>query len=606
MNLELNQLRAKMEEHGIDIYIVMSDDFHQSEYVGDYFKTRAYISKFTGSAGYILVSREKAILWTDGRYFIQAAAELKDSGFELYKMGVEGFDTLEEFISKNLKAGQVLAFDGRTMAATLGKKLIHIAVSNDARAIVDIDLAGDIWENRPALSKEKAFELGMELTGKDRKDKLNAIREKMREYGAKYHILSSLDDIAWTLNLRGRDVAHCPVILSYLFIDERYATFFVDKSKLSDEIVKSLHASNVMIKDYFEFYDFIRDYEFKAPVLVDQAKINYLIYQLLLQNTELKKVFEAGDVSLLNFPNPSLVMKATKNEVEMDNMKKIHILDSVAVTKYMMYMKQNAGKIDMDEYEASLVLENFRKENELYYEDSFSPISAYGPNGAIMHYSAKKGDCAKIEPKSLYLIDSGGQYMGGTTDITRTFALGELSDDEKKHFTMTLRSVINLSKIKFLYGCSGQSLDILSRSIMWNEGIDYKSGTGHGVGYMLNVHEGPNGFRWKIVPERNDSGQLEVGMHTTIEPGVYIEGKYGIRIEQEVLTKVAFENEWGKFMEFENMTFVPIDLDAVAVEMLKSEEKVYLNQYHAQVFEKLSPYFEGERLELLRHYTRAI
>lgn len=606
MNLQLKQLRAKMEENNISMYIVMSDDFHQSEYVGEYFKARAYVSKFTGSAGYILVSKDKAILWTDGRYFIQAATELKDSGFELYKMGVEGFDTLEEVIKKHLKHGDTLGFDGRTMPATLGDKLGIMAQKLGADCVVHLDLVGEIWTNRPKLPQGKVFELGLDLAGISRVEKLNEIRKHVKIMGANYHIITSLDDIMWTLNIRGRDIAHSPVALSYLFIDENHATLFIDREKLSPEIVNSLASDGVILKDYFEFYDFVKHYEFEAPVMIDKNKINFLIYNLLRENSSLLEQHSVEVPCIVNTTNPSMLMKAIKNPVEIENMKKIHIIDSVAVTKYMMYMKQYAGVVEMDEYEASVILENFRKQNNLYYEDSFSPISAYGPNAAIMHYSAKKGDCAKIERKGLYLIDSGGQYMGGTTDITRTFALGETTHEEKVHFTMVLKSVINLSKIKFLYGCNGQSLDILSRSVMWNEGIDYKSGTGHGVGYMLNVHEAPNGFRWKSVPERNDSGQFEVGMHTTIEPGVYIEGKYGIRTEQEVLTKVAFENEYGKFMEFENMTFVPIDLDAVIVEMLKPEEIAFLNAYHAQVYEKLAPYFSEEDIKLLAHYTRAV
>lgn len=606
MNLQLEQLRAKMKENHITMYIVMSDDFHQSEYVGDYFKARAYVSKFTGSAGHILVSEDRAILWTDGRYFIQAPKEIKDSGFELYKMGVEGFDTLEEFVKKNLKTGDTLGFDGRTMPATLGDRLSITAEGLGAHCVVHLDLVGQIWDDRPQLPQGKVFELGLDLAGVSRVEKLNEIRKIIRIMSANYHIITSLDDIMWTLNIRGRDIPHSPVALSYLFIDENHATLFIDREKLSPEIVNSLACDGVILKDYFEFYDFVKNYEFEAPIMVDKNKVNFLIYSILRVNPWLLQHHGYEVPCIVNAPNPSMLMKAIKNSVEIENMKKIHIIDSVAVTKYMMYMKQYAGVVEMDEYEASVILENFRKQNSLYYEDSFSPISAYGPNAAIMHYSAKKGDCAKIERKGLYLIDSGGQYMGGTTDITRTFALGETTEEEKIHFTMVLKSVINLSKIKFLYGCNGQSLDILSRSIMWNEGIDYKSGTGHGVGYMLNVHEAPNGFRWKSVPERNDSAQFEVGMHTTIEPGVYIEGKYGIRTEQEVLTKVAFENEYGRFMEFENMTFVPIDLDAVIVEMLKPEEVEFLNAYHAQVYEKLAPYFSEEDIKLLAHYTRAV
>lgn len=595
----LQKLRKSMQLNNIDAYIIMSDDYHQSEYSHPYFKSRAAVTKFTGSAGYCIVTMDKAILWTDGRYFIQANKELKNSGFELYKMGIEGFDTIEEFIQKNINENKVLAFDGRTMPIALGKKLENISKKNNFK-INSIDLISDIWDDRPEFPTDKIFMLDLNLSGKDFTDKLNDVRNTLKEKNAKYHILSCLDDICWLLNIRGNDIPNCPFVFSYVIISDNSFDLFIDLNKLNNEQKTILKNKNVNLHNYNDFYDFLNNINFDSNVLIDPVRCNYHIYNIVknkLSNTKYE---------LIESTNPTIILKAIKNDVEIENIRKIHIQDSVAVTKFMIWIKENVGKIEMDELSVEKYLYKLREEQPDFYELSFDTISAYGANAAMMHYKATEQSYSKIEPKGLYLIDSGGQYYGGTTDITRTFALGELTEEEKYHFTLTVKSVINLSKVKFLYGCSGLSLDVLARSVMWNQGLDYKCGTGHGVGYMLNVHEAPNGFRWKIVPERTDSAILEANMVTTIEPGVYIEGKHGIRIENETITKIAFENENGKFMEFETITFAPIDLDAINISMLTDEEKIYLNNFHKQSYEKLSPYLNEHEKEKLRHYTREI
>lgn len=603
MNNMLNDLRIKMKENGISAYIVMSDDYHQSEYVGEFFRARAALTGFSGSAGYAIVTEDKAILWTDGRYFIQAKKEIENTGFELYKMGVEGFDTIEEFVEKNIKPDTTLAFDGRTMPVARGEKFKLICLENKAKLEVNLDLMSDVWLDRPAMSDRKAYSLEISIAGKSVAQKLKEVRETMDNHKTDWHILSSLDDIAWLLNIRGWDTPNCPFVLSYIVIGKNEVYYFTDKNKLDDTIKENFKNNAIEILDYEMFYKFISEFNFTSDVLIDVDKCNYRIYETLKSNKSISEsyVVKKGQ-------NPTYILKAIKNEVELENNRRVHINDSIAVTKFMMWLKTNIGKIDIDEISASDKLLSYRKEIDDFIDESFASISAYGANAAMMHYKAQPESCSKLENRGLYLIDSGGHYMGGTTDITRTIALGELSADEKKHFTMVLKSVIALSKVKFLYGCTGQNLDILCRAVMWNEFIDYKSGTGHGVGYMLNVHEGPNGFRWKIVPERLDSGRFEEGMVTTIEPGVYIEGAYGIRTEQETITRLAhIDNSNGdKYMEFEVITFTPIDLDAIDVSILNKDEIEYLNSYHAEVYEKLSPSFSGEQLELLKQYTRAI
>ena len=591
----LQHLRALMAKNGIQAYLLPTSDFHESEYVGDYFKSRKYLSGFTGSAGSVVVTLETAGLWTDGRYFIQAARELADSGITLYKMGEEGVPTLEEFLVDSLKEGDVLGFDGRVVNARLGLRLSEKLSSRKISISYEKDLVDEIWKDRPALPTTPAFLLEEKYSGKSTALKLEAVRSEMQKKQAKYHIITSLDDIAWLFNIRGGDIAYNPVVLSYAVIDSEKAYLFLDERKLSAEIKKELENAGVEIKDYFEIYEYVKTLPKTEKILLDTAKVNYAIYKNL-----------GTDADIIDATNPTVLFKAVKNPVELENLRKAHIKDGVAVTKFIYWLKQNIGKTEITEVSASDFLEAKRREQEGCIDLSFDTISAYNANAAMMHYKATEESHAVLKPEGILLVDSGGQYYEGTTDITRTIVLGEISDEIKKHFTAVLRSMLNLSDARFLHGCIGLNLDILARGPIWDMDLDYKCGTGHGVGYLLNVHEAPNGFRWKKVPERDDGCVLEEGMVTTDEPGVYIEGSHGIRTENELICHKGVKNEYGQFMYFEHLTFAPIDLEAVDTSYMTGREIDSLNRYHKEVYEKLSPYLTDEENLWLKEATRAI
>ena len=591
----IENIRDLMKEKNIYAYIVPSSDYHQSEYVGDYFKSREFMSGFTGSSGTLIISMDEAGLWTDGRYFIQAENELKDSGIKLFKMGEEGVPTIEEYLLEKLPKNSTLGFDGRVMSVKEGQSLANKLAFKGINIEYKYDLVNDIWEDRCSLPTEKAFLLGTEYSGESFSDKLSRIRAVMKAKKATTHILASLDDIAWLFNIRGRDVKSNPVVLSYAVITIDSVYLFIDKNKIGEDIRAELSKENVQIKGYEEVYEFIKKIEENEVVLIDTSKVNYAIYNNIPSNVQ--KIEER---------NPSILFKSIKNEIELKNIRNSHIKDGVAFTKFMYWLKNNIGKIEITEISATQKLEEFRREQDKFIEPSFSTIAAYKDHAAMMHYSATEESNYKLEPRDLFLVDSGGQYFDGTTDITRTIALGPIPENVRKDFTNVVRGMIRLSKAKFLYGCRGYNLDILARGPLWEEGIDYKCGTGHGIGFVLNVHEGPNGFRWKVREDIDDTCILEEGMVTTNEPGVYVENSHGIRIENEIVVRKAEKNEYGQFMDFEVITFAPIDLDAIDESLILKDEKVYLNNYHKQVYDKISPYLNEEEKQWLKTYTREI
>ena len=591
INNRIEKLRSLMKEKDIFAYIIPSADYHQSEYVGEFFKGREFISGFTGSAGTVVITQEKAILWTDGRYFLQAEEELSTSCVELYKMGQENVPTTFEYIENEVPSGSKVGFDGRTISAAMGAILeLNLAKKNITISYED-DLLNEIWEDRPALSDAKAFSLDVKYSGEDFTSKIARVREWMRENNTTNHILTSLDDIAWLFNIRGGDIKYNPVVLSYAVITLDKAILFIDENKLNDEIKTSFGEEVVEIKNYFEIYEFVKTINKEEIVLIDSNKISYSIL----------KNIPAG-VKVVNGMNPSTKFKAQKNSVEIENTKKAHIRDGVAVTKFMYWLKNNIGKIEITELSAADKITELRREQGKFIEESFGTIAGYASNGAIIHYSVTKESNITLKDRGLFLLDSGGQYFDGTTDITRTFALGELTEEEKYHFTTVARAMIRLSDVKFLHGVNGYYLDILARGILWNEGLNYNHGTGHGVGHVLNVHEGPNGFRL----DNKESAILEEGMITTNEPGFYKAGSHGIRLENEMLCVKGEKNEFGQFMEFEPITIAPIDLDAINVELMKEDEKAYLNEYHKMVFDTVSPFLTTEETNWLKEYTRAI
>lgn len=550
---------------------------------------------FTGSAGTAVVSLTQAGLWTDGRYFIQAERQLQDSGFDLYRMGEEGVEEIQDFIRRNLTAGSKLGFDGRVMNTKLGLEFEEIAKNLDADLHTNEDLVDLIWSDRPALSKEPAFVLDECYAGESVQSKLKRVREEMMEKKATLHVISSLYDIAWLLNIRGNDIHCVPVVLSFLVIQQDSCILFANEQAIQPEVQAHLQENHVMVKPYEEVYQYLSSISNKEVVWFTKSVSNYNLYRSIPEGTE-----------MVDLATPCIRMKSIKNEIELKNIEQAHVKDGVAVTKFMFWLKNTIGKETITELSAQKVLEEYREKQELYMGPSFDTISAYGSNAAMMHYSASGESNATLNPCGMLLVDSGGHYLEGSTDITRTFVLGDLTDEEKKDFTCVARGMLNLSAANFLYGCTGINLDILARGPMWNRNIDYKCGTGHGIGYMLNVHEGPNGFRWRVVPERNDSAILEEGNVTTDEPGIYLEGKYGIRLENELICRKGEKNEYGQFMHFQTVTMAPIDLDGIDPEEMTRSEREILNQYHQTVFETISPYLTEEEVIWLQSYTRAI
>ncbi len=594
-NTRLDSLREEMKKRGIDIYVIPTSDFHNSEYVGDYFKAREFMSGFTGSAGTAIVTADMAGLWTDGRYFIQAAAELEGSGFELYRMGMEGVPTETEFVRAELPEGGVIGFDGRVISAKQAEDFKKIADEKRGSLYVTEDLVDLVWEDRPAMSCTPIWILTEEQVGESTESKLGRIREQMKKEGADCHVVSCLYDIAWILNLRADDIANCPVFLSFLLIGPDSCTLYVQPEEVNMEVAEYLADCGVEIAGYGDIYGAMETLPPDAVLMIDRNDANYRLTASIPEG-----------VTVLDLPNPAYRMKAVKNETEISNTRIAHIKDGVAVTKFMYWLKTNVGKMPMDEWTVGLHANELRAAQENFLDLSFENICAYGPNGAMMHYEATEDSAAKVEPEGFLLLDSGGHYMEGTTDITRTFVLGPISDQMRMYFTTVVRCMLALANVKFLYGCSGTSMDVVCREPLWEMGIDYRCGTGHGIGHILSVHEGPNGFRYKIVPERNDSGVLEAGMITSDEPGVYFEGEYGIRIENELLCVNDEKNEYGQFMRFEPITFCPIDLDGIDPELMSDREKGQLNDYHRQVYEKISPYLTDEEREWLKVYTRGI
>lgn len=592
---KIEALRQIMREHQVDLYIVPTSDYHESEYVGDHFKIRKYLTGFTGSAGTLVVTMEEAGLWTDGRYFIQAAQQLEGGAVSLFKMGEEGVCTVPEYVKEQLKEGQCLGFDGRVINQKAGKEYEEIAAEKKAKWKIDQDLAGQVWQERPPLPSAPAYALPIEYCGESVAQKLSRVREKMKEEGATVHILTSLYDIAWLLNVRGNDIKHVPVVLSFLMLTESGCCWYVNPQAVDEELACYLKVNQIQCREYEAIYEDAASLAADEVVWLDSAVANLRLCHSL--KPELK---------VIDKKNPTERMKAVKNPVELANTRKAHIKDGVAFTKFMYWVKQQVGKQTLTEISASDYLAARREEQEHFLDLSFDTISAYGPHGAMMHYSATEETDAALKPEGFLLVDSGGHYLEGTTDLTRTIALGALTEEEKKHFTAVCRATLNLADAKFLSGCRGVNLDILARGPLWELNLDYQCGTGHGVGHILNVHEGPNGFRWKIVPERSDSCVLEAGMITTDEPGVYLEGKYGIRTENELVCVKGAKNEYGQFLHFETITYAPIDLDAILPQEMNESERRRLNDYHKLVYDTLSEHLTEEERIWLKEYTRAI
>ena len=591
----LRAFRARMEEENMAVVIVPTADSHASEYLADHFKTRQWLSGFTGSAGTLVVGREEAALFTDGRYFIQAERQIAGTGITLMRSGTAGVPTVEQYVCSLAKAGESCGVDFSVISSHFAADMSDMLAGREIALRDTGDWFETLWTDRPAMPTDPVYLLEEKYTGMSVSAKLAAIREVMAKAGADMHVVNVLDDIAWTLNVRGSDVHCTPVVMSYLLIGREDAIWFVDTQKVSESVREALFSEGVYLREYGEITAALEAIEPGTSVMVDGRKMTASLCAAL------------ADTNIIQHENPAFRLKAIKNDVELDNLRAAHVKDGLAVTRLMYWLKQNAGKAPMDELSVTDRLLALRQEQEHFISTSFDTICAYRENAAMMHYKATEESSATIEAKDLLLIDSGAQYLEGTTDITRTFAMGEVDREQKEHFTAVLCGMMNLQNAKFLHGVTGIGLDILARGPMWDLGIDYRCGTGHGVGYLLSVHEGPNAFRWYKSPTRNEDTVMEAGMVTTDEPGIYIEGSHGIRIENELVCKKLEMNEYGQFMGFEAITCAPIDLDAVIPEQMTARQRGWLNAYHAFVLEKLEPLMANEdERAWLRHATRAI
>ena len=568
-------LRAEMEKNKIDAFIVFSADPHMSEYLPTEWQERKWISGFTGSAGFAVFTKEQAGVWTDGRYFVQAAAELEGSGIQLMKEGQEGTPQyIDWIISQAAKGGKVAVNALATSHANW--ELMKSKLESAGLELVNLPLLNQIWTDRGSVSKNQVFVHHIERAGKSVSDKLTDIRLKMAEVGTTAHVIASLDDVAWTLNLRGSDVESNPVFLGYIFITTEKAILFVDQEKLNQDSKDLMKDSNVEIRDYDTFYEFLESVN-GQNVLVS-ATTNQAIFEAL----KLKNTFVVA-------PVPGNLMKAQKNEAELEGFRTVMVRDGVAMVNFLYWLTHQAGKEPMTEYSIGEKLRGFRAAQENFVGESFGSIVGYKDNGAIMHYSAPKEGSKEVTNEATILVDSGGQYLEGTTDITRTLALGEATEEFKENYTLVLKGMIDLSMVKFPKGTRGTHLDAFARMPLWLKGRDFNHGTGHGVGSFMNVHEGPQNIRKDLNPQ-----ELLPGMVCSNEPGFYLDYHYGIRLENLIAVREVEKTDFGVFYDFETLTFCPFDKALIIRELLSQEEIDWLNAYHKTCQEKIGPYLEGE------------
>lgn len=586
----IEKLRSLMKENKIDAYIIPSFDAHQSEYVAENWKGRQWISGFTGSAGTVVITLDDAGLWTDGRYYIQAEKQLEGSGIRLFKMADLGVPSYTEWLKNTLKEGSTVGFDGSVFSVDLFKGMEKAFKSKNIKIKIEKDLIDEIWEDRPEIPKELVFLHGIKYAGKSRVEKLNKVRANINTKGANYYLLTSLDDIAWLLNIRGNDVPNNPVVISNVLVGEDKCYLFVDASKVTHDIRLELENDVIEIKGYNEIHQILNQLTIDDSVIFDANKTSISMYNSI-----------NSDAAKLEEPNITTALKAIKNEVEIENLRNCQVSDGLAMVKFIKWLKESVSSEKITEISAQEMLEAFRRQQDLFVEPSFDTIAGYKDHAAMMHYKATKETQYTLKDEGFFLVDSGGQYFNGTTDTTRTIVLGKLTEEEKRDFTLVLKGHIALSSVKFLEGATGSSLDVLARQPIWEYGLDYKCGTGHGVGFFLNVHEGPQGFR-----KEPNSVKLEKGMVITNEPGIYKEGKHGVRTENIMLVVEEEKTEFGQFMSFEAITYCPIDLDGIDKDMLTDKEKQWLNDYHKMVYKRLSPYLDEGHKSWLKKETREI
>lgn len=584
----LNALRKFMEEKGLHAFIIPSTDSHLSEYPASHWASREWISGFTGSAGTVVVTREKAGLWTDSRYFLQAASELDGTGIDLFKDGLPQTPAIDEWLASELGEGDYVGIDGNVYAAKEAFSLTHKLNMKGLHLISDYDPFDTIWHDRPEIPKNPFFVLPEKYTGEPARKKIARICDSVEKNGAESLLVASLDTIAWIFNIRGNDVKCNPVTVSYAYISRNETVLFIDPKKLSEETTDYLKAEGVTIAEYSKVYDYVS--KIKTSVCLDSSKITFSLYNTIPTENR-----------IVDIPSPADLMKSIKNEAEIQGFNNAMERDGVALVRFFMWLEKAVPEGGVTEIMIPEKLVEYRSQQDNFVGESFDTISGYGPNGAIVHYHVSPESSAEIKPEGFLLVDSGAQYFDGTTDITRTVAVGPLTGQMKKDYTMVLKGHVSLATAIYPQGTRGSQLDILARKSMWDNGINYLHGTGHGIGHFLNVHEGPQSIRMNENPTT-----LQIGMVTSNEPGLYRAGKYGIRTENLILTQHETTTEFGDFYSFKTLTLCPIDTTPVVKEMLTKEEIIWLNEYHKFVYDRLSPLLTEEEKAWLKEKTNEI
>lgn len=584
-------LREAMKEKKIDAYIIPSSDPHLSEYPADRWKSRGWISGFDGSAGTVVVTATKAGLWTDSRYFLQAGIQLEGSGIELYKMALPETPSIPDFLLHELQSGQTVGADGLTYSVAEAEKLEKTLRRKDIKLETSDDLIDLIWKDRPAVPANPLFEMPVELSGKSVREKLDEINNRLHKEGADCCILAALDEVAWTFNIRGTDVTYNPVVISYAFVSEDESVLFIDPKKVTAEAAESLKKEGVVLADYTLIHKYLSRLPENSSVFIDPAKTNISLYNALPKGC-----------TIIEGITPANHLKSIKNETEIKGFRNAVVKDGIALTRFYIWLeKQLATGQKVTELSASAKLTALRAEQPQYIMDSFESITGYAGHGAIVHYAPTPETDVELKPESLLLMDSGAQYLDGTTDITRTVALGEPTEQMKKDFTRTLKGMIGIAKCKFPAGIRGCLIDVFARKALWDAGINYLHGTCHGIGHCLNVHEGPQSIRMEENPV-----PLKPGMVMSDEPAMYRTGEYGIRTENMILIREDSETEYGKFLGFDTLTLCYIDTKLIVVPMLSAREHTWINKYHQMVYDLLSPHLNEEEKAWLKEKTAEI
>jgi Xaa-Pro aminopeptidase len=591
INERLLALRQSMEIHNLSAYIVPSSDPHQSEYVAEHWQTRQWISGFTGSMGYAVITHSEAAVWTDTRYFLQCELETRDSEFKLHKQGVQGAPEHVDWLCEILPNGCLVGCDSALFSVDQIRNMQKTFAKKNIQLIHNMDLISPIWVNRPSLLKNEIFEHEVKYAGKTRTQKLTEIRQKMIEKGANYHLVTTLDDIGWTLNLRGADVECNPVFVAYMIIGLEKTWLFTDSQKVPNDLKSVLNHDNIFIKNYDSINSFLLQLTDNESIMIDTGNANFSIFNAV------KKA------QIIEHTTYSIAMKALKNDTEIRLIREVMVKDGVALVKAFRWLEKTLDERPVSEYEMASMIAQYRSDQPLYFGESFSAIIGYKGNGAIIHYHPTPENSALIHKEGILLLDSGGQYQDGTTDITRTIALSEPTAEQKRNFTLVLRGCIALSKIKFPHGTKGIQLDTLARMYLWQNGLNYGHGTGHGVGFFMNVHEPPQGF----TPTLSERGKtvIEAGSYSSNEPGFYKEGEYGMRVENLMLAQHAEKNDYAQFLDFETVTLFPIDLKLIDPSVL-GDDSAWLNDYHARVYERLSVHLDEAEKAWLKAQCRAI